>query len=91
MQKPKGKFIACREDRITDSSSSNNVDDYKSLGADQEQTLEAQALTYDVRLSSAMSQCRGGSLHNEIYLPANTRPNEKATFQCKFVLLSQHV
>ena len=33
---PKGKSIACHEDRINASSSSSDADDHESLGVDQE-------------------------------------------------------
>ena len=56
----KGKSIARHEDKITASSSSNDTDDHKSLGADQEQTPKLQALTHDSGSSSVMTQHQGG-------------------------------
>jgi hypothetical protein len=54
------KFITYREDMIVANSSSNNIDDHKSLGSDQEQAPEAQISTHDVGSLSAISQHRGG-------------------------------
>jgi hypothetical protein len=54
------KFITCCEDKISDSSISNNVDDHGSLNADQEQAPRAHAFTYDACSSSGMLQCREG-------------------------------
>jgi hypothetical protein len=84
----KGKSIARHEDKITASSSSNDTDDHKSLGADQEQTPKLQALTHDSGSSSVMTQHQGVSLHNEIHLPTSTRSSGRMIFQCMFVLLS---
>ena len=82
------KSIARCKDLITASSSSSDADDHESLGVDLEQASEAHASTHNVGSSSAMPQHRGGSLYNEIHLPASTRPNDRTTFQCKFVLFS---
>jgi hypothetical protein len=52
---PRRKFIAYHKDMIAAYSSSNNTDDHKSLGSDQEQAPEAQTSTHDVGSSSAIS------------------------------------
>ena len=57
---PREKSIACREDKITTSSSSSDVDDHKSLDADQDYAHKAKPSTHDTRLLSVMSQHRGG-------------------------------
>jgi hypothetical protein len=57
---PRRKFIAYHKDMIAAYSSSNNTDDHKSLGSDQEQAPEAQTSTHDMGSSSAISQHRGG-------------------------------
>jgi hypothetical protein len=54
---PNEKFITCCEDKISDSSISNNVDDHGSLNADQEQASRAHVFTYDADSSSGMPQC----------------------------------
>jgi phage gpG-like protein len=81
---PRGKSIACREDKITSNSSSSDADNHELLGANQEQ-----ASTHNTGSLSAMLQHQEGSLHSGIHLPASTRPNKRMTFQCKFDLLSQ--
>ena len=48
---PREKFIACREDKITLSSSCKDTGDHASLGANQEQAHKAQAFSYDAGLS----------------------------------------
>jgi len=58
--------------RIPVSSSGSDNDNHESLGADQEET---HASTHDAALSSAMSQCRGGSLHSGIHSSTNIRQN----------------
>ena len=64
----KAKSIACRKDMIAVGSSSSNANDHESLGADQEHSFEAHALTHDAGLSSAMPQHQGGSIHSGIDL-----------------------
>ena len=53
---PIEKFNACREDKITASSSSSDAEDHESLSADKKQELEAITLTCDAGLSSVMLQ-----------------------------------
>jgi hypothetical protein len=64
---PREKFIACRENKITPSSSCKDTGDHASLGANQEQAHKAQAFSYDTGLSR-------GFLHSGIHLPTSTRP-----------------
>jgi hypothetical protein len=86
----KAKSIACRKDMIAVGSSSSDANDHKSLGAGQEQTIEAHASTHDAGLSSVMPQRQGGPFTvGSIFLHESTRPSGRTTFQCKFVLLSQ--
>ena len=53
---PRGKSIACCEDRIAASSSSRDGNNHDSLGANQEQAPEAHASTYYTGSSSAICQ-----------------------------------
>jgi hypothetical protein len=64
-----GEFIACCKDKIIVSSSSSNADNYKSFGADQEQALEAQALTHDTGLLKCDATTLRGSFYNRMHLP----------------------
>ena len=57
---PKGKSIERCEDMITTSSSNSDNDNHESLGADQKETLEAQASIHNVASSSVMPQRGGG-------------------------------
>jgi hypothetical protein len=86
---PGGEFIACCKDKIIVSSSSSNVDYYKSFGADQEQAPEAQASNHDAGLLKCDATTSRGSLYNRMHLPSSTRPSGRTTFQYKFVLLPQ--
>jgi hypothetical protein len=72
---------------MTANSSNIDNDDHELLGADQEEAHQAHASTHDAVYSSAMPQCRGGSLHSGIHSPASTRHNGRTTFQYKFILL----
>jgi hypothetical protein len=75
---------------IDASSSSNDSQDYKSLGANQEQTPKTQTSTHDASSSSVIPPRRGEvSLHSGIHLPRSTRISGRMTFQCKFVFYSQ--
>jgi hypothetical protein len=59
---PREKSIALCEHRIIANSSSIDNDNQESLGADQEDALEAHASTHDIASSSAIPQHREGSL-----------------------------
>jgi hypothetical protein len=83
----RGKSITRWEDIIAASSSRSDVDDHESLGADQEQALEAHTSTHDEGLSSVMPQHQGDLFIQDPFT-RKYEARERTTFQYKFVLLS---